>query len=261
MIPKIIHYTWFSNDPYPEMVEECIASWHKQMPEYEFRLWDMSSIIDIDSVFLREALKERKWAFAADVVRLYAVYHYGGIYLDTDVMVYSSFDSLLSHQAFIGRENSVHIEGRKTESFLTSHCFGAVKHHPFIGRCLHYYDNRHFVTSLDETLPMPLRYDSKLLPFIQSELAREIGYNSSLQNEDGIQECDDGLIVLPKYYLDWDFVLNPQYRYCRHFALGAWREREKTEDKLTLGFRIRFKIESLIRKVLEKFGYLMYKKR
>lgn len=261
MIPKIIHYTWFSGDPYPELIQECIDSWKKWMPDYDFRLWDMASVQDIDSVFLKEALKERKWAFAADVVRLYAVYHYGGIYLDTDVKVYRSLDSLLSHQAFIGRENSVHIEGRRTDSYLTSHCFGAIKHHPFIGRCLHYYDNRHFVTSLDDTLPMPLRYDSKLLPFIQSELAREIGYNSSLQNEDDIQECEDGLIVLPKYYLDWNFDLKSQYRYCHHYAIGGWRDRKVTEDKLTIRNRIRIRIELLIRKVLEKYGYLMYKKR
>ena len=131
MIPKIIHYTWFSNDPYPEMVEECIASWHKQMPEYEFRLWDMSSIIDIDSVFLREALQERKWAFAADFVRLYAIYHNGGIYLDTDVIVYKSFDPLLEQRAFIGRENSVQVDQSSTVVYLTSHCFGAEKRPPF----------------------------------------------------------------------------------------------------------------------------------
>lgn len=62
MIPKIIHYTWFSGDPFPELIQECIDSWKKWMPDYDFKLWDMASVHDIDSVFLKEALKERKWA-------------------------------------------------------------------------------------------------------------------------------------------------------------------------------------------------------
>ena len=84
MIPKIIHYTWFSGDEYPEKIKKCIDSWHRFMPDYEFRLWDMKSIENIDSPFLKEAIKMKKWAYAADMVRCYAVYNFGGIYLDTD---------------------------------------------------------------------------------------------------------------------------------------------------------------------------------
>ena len=94
MIPKIIHYTWFSGDEMPQIVNECMASWERHLPDYEFRLWDMDAIKDIDAVFLREALSVKKWAYAADYVRLYALYHEGGIYLDTDVMVYKSFMSI-----------------------------------------------------------------------------------------------------------------------------------------------------------------------
>ena len=60
MIPKIIHYTWFSGDPFPEKIQQCIDSWHQQMPEYEFRLWDMEAIKDIDVPFLKEAIKAQK---------------------------------------------------------------------------------------------------------------------------------------------------------------------------------------------------------
>lgn len=258
MIPKIIHYTWFSNEPFPEMVKVCMDTWRQFLPDYEFRLWDMASTEQIDSVFLKEALREKKWAFAADVVRLYAVYNYGGIYLDTDVMIYKSFDSLLDQHAFIGRENSVHIEGRKTESYLTSHCFGAEKEHPYIGRCFHYYDNRHFVTSLDATLPMPLRYDSKLLPFIQSELAREIGYNSSILRRE-IQNCEFGLTVFPSYY--FDCVTSDKRSYCKHLALGSWRDRKTEDPVISLKYKIKWRIEAFLRKCLDKNGYLMIEKR
>ena len=101
MIPKIIHYTWLSGDPYPAKIKSCIDSWSRILPDYELKLWDMESIKNIDSVFLKEALAAHKWAYAADFVRLYAIYNEGGIYLDTDVKVFKSFDPLLSCKAFI----------------------------------------------------------------------------------------------------------------------------------------------------------------
>ena len=44
MIPKIIHYTWFSDDPYPEKIKECMKSWKIHMPDYQFIHWDMEKI-------------------------------------------------------------------------------------------------------------------------------------------------------------------------------------------------------------------------
>lgn len=59
MIPKIIHYTWFSGDSFPEKIHDCIDSWHKYKPEYEYVFWDAERIKDIDSVWLRECLAKR----------------------------------------------------------------------------------------------------------------------------------------------------------------------------------------------------------
>ena len=57
MIPKIIHYTWFSDDPYPEKIKECMKSWKIHMPDYQFIHWDMEKIKDIKVPFLKEALE------------------------------------------------------------------------------------------------------------------------------------------------------------------------------------------------------------
>lgn len=29
MIPKIIHFCWLSNDPYPKEIRQCMDSWKK----------------------------------------------------------------------------------------------------------------------------------------------------------------------------------------------------------------------------------------
>ena len=258
MIPKIIHFTWFSDEPYPEQIRGCINSWHKSMPDYEYMLWNSDRIQQIDSPWLDECISKKKWAFAADLVRLYAVYHYGGIYLDTDCKVFKSFDPLLNEYCFIGKENSIHVEGRSTEMYLTSHCFGAEKGNEFIGRCLSYYNDRHFVLSKDETMPMKLKFNVTLLPFIQSEIAKQIGYDPN-PSASVIQHLPMNLTVFPSDFFDpAKQTLNS---YCSHLALGSWRESRTPEDTITLGYKIRWRLEALLREICNHMGYMLVKKR
>ncbi len=75
------------------------------MPDYDFMLWDMNSF-DVDGVpYVKQAASARKWAFASDYIRLWAIYNYGGIYLDSDIKVLKSFDDLLSEKAFTAFES------------------------------------------------------------------------------------------------------------------------------------------------------------
>lgn len=227
MIPKKIHFTWFSNDPYPEKIKECLESWKKFMPEYEIVHWNMDKISHIDSVFLREALSAKKWAFASDFVRLWALYKEGGIYLDTDVLVYKSFDDLLNNECFIGKENSLHVRWRLTEQYLTSHCMGAVAGHPFIKECLDYYEGRHFIQSLNTALPQMLQYDMTLQPFIQYEIAKPHGYNPYPSCEK-IQKLTNGVTVYPMVY--FDCLKRRRNSYCKHLAAGSWRPERKSAN-------------------------------
>lgn len=253
MIPKIIHYTWFSGDPFPEKIQNCIASWHKHMPEYEFKLWDMEAIKGIDSIFLNEALQAKKWAYAADYVRLYAIYHEGGIYLDTDVLVYKSFNELLSLNAFIGKENSVHFEGGFTAQYLSAHCFGAEKGHPYFKDCLDYFQDRHFITSQNIKLPIPLRFNFVLLPYIQAEIARLYGYDwrPLLQEK---QQCRNGLVIYPTSYFDSQNKAKDSY--CKHLAVGGWRTDKPNEPNYNLKYKITWRLLWPFKWVLNKAGYI-----
>ena len=77
MIPKIIHYVWLSGDEKPQLIKDCIQSWRDKLIGYEIREWKMSDVDNIDSAFLKEAIKSRKWAFATDFLRYYIIYKYG----------------------------------------------------------------------------------------------------------------------------------------------------------------------------------------
>ena len=106
MIPKRIHYCWFGRGQMPEMAVKCIASWHRFMPDYEYRLWNEDTF-DVNSIpYVKEAYEAGKYAFVTDYVRLFALYTEGGVYMDTDVEIIKPLDNLLSLTAFTGYEGS-----------------------------------------------------------------------------------------------------------------------------------------------------------
>lgn len=106
MIPRIIHYCWFGRGPMPEMAQRCIASWHRYMPDYKYKLWDENNFDINSNIYVREAYEAHKYAFVSDYVRLFALYNEGGIYMDTDVEVLKPYDDLLHLTGFIGFEGS-----------------------------------------------------------------------------------------------------------------------------------------------------------
>jgi mannosyltransferase OCH1-like enzyme len=82
MIPKIIHYCWISAEEYPQKIKECMTSWEKHLPGYELRKWDASNFVMDSTKWTSDAIKVNAYAVAADYIRFYALYNYGGIYLD-----------------------------------------------------------------------------------------------------------------------------------------------------------------------------------
>ena len=136
MIPKIIHYCWLSGDPFPKKMQYCINSWRKVLPDYEFVLWDTKRFPLEQSPWVKEAFEAKLYAFAADYIRVYAIYHYGGIYLDCDVEVIKRFDDLLHLPYFIGKEAT----GNRVEVAA----FGAEKGSLWVKQCLDYYEGKHF---------------------------------------------------------------------------------------------------------------------
>lgn len=188
MIPKIIHYCWLSEDPLPEKIKDCIASWQKVMPEYEIKLWNTKNF-DINSVpYVKEAYDNRKWAFAADYIRLYAIYQEGGIYLDSDVKVLKSFDDFLEYSFFSSMEyHPFQIEqdesyklidsdgNRLSDSYISgiqiqAAVMGGQKGCKFVEDILNWYHGRHFMND-DGSLNTDV-----IAPQIYARVAEKYGY-------------------------------------------------------------------------------------
>ena len=142
MIPKVIHYIWFGNSKKPEKVRKCIDSWTKNLNGYTIKEWNENNI-DLDALsknnrFFYEVRKRKLWAFMADYVRLLVLYNEGGIYLDTDVEVFQSFDPLLDNKFFIGYEYAPILgEGALVEG---TGVIAAEKNNPIVKAALDFYE-------------------------------------------------------------------------------------------------------------------------
>lgn len=210
MIPKIIHFCWFSDDDYPKLVKRCIKSWSRRLPDYKIRLWDSTSF-DFNSVpFVKEAIEAKKWAFAADYIRLYALYKEGGIYLDSDVEVLKDFNKYLYCKMFVGTEP--YIIDNNIFYDVEAAVIGAEKGHPFLKECIDEYNNTHFGGKEQETI----------CHLIARHLEK-YGYMA----ENRYQELTNGVVVYPMehYGNRYCFHNKTAIHWCQSSWLDTYHER------------------------------------
>ena len=193
MIPKIIHYCWMSRDPFPANIQKCIDSWRTYLPDYELRLWNLDSFGDKCPIWVKEAFDNKKYAFAADYVRAYALYHDGGIYLDSDVEVVKSFNSFLDLPYIVGKETF--------GDAIEAACMGAEPNHPFFHALLKYYDDRHFVKS-DGT------FDQFVMPLIIGKVMTPLFKRIDIQSKADFVYLKDVICVFPPEYFSPKNVKN-----------------------------------------------------
>ena len=250
MIPKIVHYCWLSSDPIPDKLQKYINSWQERLPDYKFMLWNLNMFDINTSEWVRQAYGARKYAFAADYIRLYALCKYGGIYLDSDVEVIKSFDPLLELKTFICWQRDI--------GGLEMAVVGAEKGAEWVQICLSYYKNRKFIdyNGDQDTLPLPTRAERNL---------QEANY--ILKNVYSIDEAKSvtGNNVIPvfpysffspKSYLTGKIEITDNTFAIHHFA-GSWLSEK---DLYVLRLQNKFSIFPFtVRSYISKFlGYFKY---
>jgi len=104
MIPKVLHCCWFSAEPKDALSRDCRQSWAQFAPAFRVREWTLADLERVGAdvpAFVREAIAARKWAFAADWLRFFALHREGGLYLDCDVELVASIDTVLDEGPFV----------------------------------------------------------------------------------------------------------------------------------------------------------------
>lgn len=233
MIPKIIHYVWLGGGKKTPSVRRCIDSWKKVMPDYEIKEWNERNF-NLNSVaWTKEAILKKKWSLASDYIRHYAIFTEGGIYMDTDVMVYKKFDEFLDKSFFTSIElhpksfadkgvaqidsNGVPFDETKCVAGmgLLAACFGAEKGNAFIKECLDYFGNRHYVNQ-DGSL-----YEDEINPGIMAKLL--LKYNFRYKDEK--QFLTENMLVLPSNVFAGDPQTRTKHSYAMHFMDNSWKKK------------------------------------
>lgn len=179
MIPKVIHYCWFGNNPLPFEVKKCINSWKKICPDYEIKRWDETNFDVYQNDFIKSAYGSKAWAFVSDYARLKIVYDEGGIYLDTDVELKKSLDELRKSEGFF----AIQQEGHYCNTGLG---FGAKKENEIVKTMLDLYDD--LIYSEENKF-------SIACPYLNTKALEKYGYSYS----DDVIEIHNNLVLPPRF--------------------------------------------------------------
>ena len=230
MIPKIIHYCWFGRNEKPEKIQKCIESWKIHLSDYQIIEWNEDNFDYNLLTYTKDAYNAKKYAFVSDVARVKALYEMGGIYLDTDVMVYQNFDSILKHNCVLGFEMSNYI----ATSFMA---------------CV----PKHYLMKDFYKLYLDLQFYDENGNIISgtnvSKLTNMLADKGLIKNNK-LQQIDD-IIIYPTDYFSpynyaWEYSSKNDKTIWEHMFYVSWMSKRQ---------QIKKKIKKLVRLTINKLNY------
>lgn len=201
MIPKRIIYCWFGGKDKPENVQNCIKTWKEHMPNWEYLEINESNFNINYNEYTRKAYENKKWAYVSDVARIWALYNFGGIYMDTDVLVYKPLDEFLKHDFFTGFEQS---------HYPVTATMGAAKDNELIKEMLDIYEQKKFETHENW-------YDYETNTMIISDILGKYFDRDKME----YQEKDNMAIYPRETFCSW-VGDKPDNVYTQHLMFGSW---------------------------------------
>jgi hypothetical protein len=216
VIPKIIHWCWFSGEEPPDKTKQCIETWAKILPDYEITPWGGEALDKIPlPPVIQKAREKQNWAIVADYARLYAVYEHGGIYMDSDAIAVKPFTGeMLSNKFFTAAEV---FYGKVTG--LQAAIFGAEKRHPFINGLMDWYRE---ITAEDAQRVLSHEI---IAPHVFAKVAEGYGWEKA----DKKQCLQEGMAIYPHQVLAgfYDQVTGETAAW--HVCHGSWRKEPETK--------------------------------
>lgn len=240
-IPKVIHYCWFGGGELPPLAEKCIKSWKKFCPDYEIIRWDETNFDISANRYAKEAYDAKKWAFVSDYVRLFVMYKYGGIYLDTDVELIKPLDELIAENGFMGYEQSGNVS--------TGLGFACEKGNELVLALLRDYDDIPFLLP-DGT------YDITPCPDRNTETMKSLGLDVGVRNNvfGGIRFLAEEFLCPINYYSGKKKITKNTYSI--HHYSASWTSATTKRTMFVKRFVGPKMYDKLYGKFLYKFKWL-----
>lgn len=239
-IPKTIHYCWFGRGEKPVIVKKCINSWKNTLGDYQIIEWNEDNFDINSNEYVKESYENKKYAFVSDYVRVHALYHMGGIYLDTDVEVYKSLDEFLEEDSFWGFEE---------KNYIATSTIGAKQGNELIKQFLDYYEDK----SYNE---MAKNIEEFTNVKIVTNIFKKIGFEMSGKK----QTIDNiGTIYPQEYFSPYDYInyydKKTDKTYTMHHFYKSWvspKDKMKSNIKKVLAKTIGGKNIAKIRGIVQR---------
>lgn len=100
LIPKKIHQIWIGGN-LPRRYQTWADSIQRINPQYEYKLWDEKSILDLGLTNEYVFIKNTNPGIKSDIARYEILSRFGGLYLDTDFEAIRPFDNFLHCNDFV----------------------------------------------------------------------------------------------------------------------------------------------------------------
>ena len=196
---KKLHQIWVGDNPMPEREQGLCKLMQDMHSSYEYRLWT-------DETMKHEQLpsnvqlcydqfyKERKFAFCADLLRVWVIYTAGGFYFDVDFEMYKPMDDFLSYDGMLLHHEAVYEHGE-----MPNGVFGGKRGLEVLKYCL---DNAEWWNG-------PSWFGTKIKKYL--------GLSNTSTNESTISTLQEVNIISPCWE-EWHGV------YAHHHSLYSWSD-------------------------------------
>lgn len=201
-IPKNIIYIWVGGKEKPQKVLDCMETWKKHMPDWKYIEINDNTFDISENKYCQDAYNNKAWAYVSDYLRLKALYEYGGIYMDVDVICYKSLDKFLNHKFFTGFEQT---------HYPVTATMGSEKGNKLIKEMLDIYNTKKF--SMHENWG-----DYETNTMILSDILGKYFDRNKMEYQD-----NNNHVIYPRKTFCYNEVVDDEV-YTRHLMFGSWVE-------------------------------------
>lgn len=187
MIPKILHQVWLGPKEIPEEFIKWRDEWRKLHPDWVYILHTDKDI--------PEHLKDyinccKHYSSKSNILRLYVIYKYGGIYCDMDFEWNKNIDEFLNNEFIIAKETSM---------FYCNAFFGSIPNNNII---------KYQLDLLDSYVKRPPPWGPTLMTIAVNNYKKSV-------------------TVLPTHYVYpylWDNPFTPAYTFPDAYLVHHWNK-------------------------------------